>query len=136
VPVSAWMTGQAPRSGFGRRVPEHDPWRFDAARQVAAGEADAVLWLASVPVGRPDWLSAIPSVALVADGEAKAGEIVIAVGQPGRDHGGVLWNEPRAALTYWPASAPTDLPSAASILGALKERLITGQAASRSEPAC
>ncbi len=136
VPVSAWTTGQAPRSGFGRRVPEHDPWRFDAARQVAAGEADAVLWLASMPVARPDWLSAVPSVALIADGQAKAGEIVIAVGQPGRDHGGVLWNEPRAALTYWPASAPTDLPSAASILGALKERLITGQAASRSEPAC
>jgi hypothetical protein len=33
-------------------------------------------------------------------------------GQPGRDHGGVLWNEQRAALTFWPASAPSDLPSA------------------------
>ncbi|GAN47149.1 formyltransferase [Methylobacterium radiotolerans] len=136
VPVSAWLTGQAPRSGFGRRVPEHDPWRFDAARQVAAGEVDAVLWLGAVPVSRPDWLSNIPSVALVADGEAKAAEVVISVGQPGRDHGGVLWNEQRAALTFWPASAPSDLPSAASVLGALRERLVTGPAASRSESAC
>ncbi|MBE7246590.1 MAG: formyltransferase, partial [Actinomycetospora chiangmaiensis] len=28
VPVAAWTTGQAPRTGFGRKVPEHDPWRF------------------------------------------------------------------------------------------------------------
>jgi formylmethanofuran dehydrogenase subunit B len=39
-------------------------------------------------------------------------------------------------MTYWPASAPSDRPSAASVLGALKERLIAGQAASRSESAC
>ena len=135
VPVSAWLTGQAPRSGFGRRVPEHDPWRFDVARQVAAGEADAVLWLASVPVARPDWLSNVPSVALIADGEAQAAEVVFAVGQPGRDHGGVLWNEQRAALTFWPASNPSELPSAASVLGALKERLVAGHA-TRSASAC
>jgi len=47
-----------------------------------------------------------------------------------------LWNEQRAALTYWPASVPSDLPSAASVLGALRERLIRGQAAPRSEAAC
>jgi formylmethanofuran dehydrogenase subunit B len=136
VPVAAWTTGQAPRSGFGRRVPEHDPWRFDAARQVAAGEADAVLWLAAVPVARPGWLARVPSVALVAEAEAQSAEVVIAVGQPGRDHNGVLWNEQRAALTFWPASAPSDRPSAAAVLSALMERLVTGQAASRSEAAC
>ncbi|MCJ2053258.1 formyltransferase [Methylobacterium sp. J-070] len=136
VPVSAWLTGQAPRSGFGRRVPEHDPWRFDAARQVAAGEVDAVLWLASVPVARPDWLSAVPSVALVSDAEAQSAEVVVAVGRPGHDHGGVLWNEQRAALTFRPAAAPSDLPSAASVLRALKERLAKSRPASRSDSAC
>jgi len=136
VPVAAWLTGQAPRSGFGRRVPEHDPWRFDVARQVAAGEVDAVIWLAALPVDRPDWLAAVPSVALAAEAEASLADVVIAVGRPGRDLGGVLWNEQRAALTYWPASAPTDLPSAASVLGSLRDRLAEGRAASRSEPAC
>lgn len=136
VPVAAWLTGQAPRSGFGRRVPEHDPWRFDVARQVAAGEVDAVVWLAALPVDRPNWLAAVPSVALVAEAEASLADVVIAVGRPGRDLGGVLWNEQRAALTYWPASAPTDLPSAASVLGALTERLVEAGAVSRSEPAC
>jgi formylmethanofuran dehydrogenase subunit B len=136
VPVAAWLTGQAPRTGFGRRVPEHDPWRFDAARQVAAGEVDAVLWLSAVTVPRPDWLSNVPSVALVSEAEAGTADVVIGVGQPGRDHGGVLWNEQRAALTYWPAAAPSDRPPAASVLGVLRDRLVQGQAASRSVPAC
>ena len=136
VPVAAWLTGQAPRSGFGRRVPEHDPWRFDVARQVAAGEVDAVIWLAAVPVPRPAWLASVPSVALVAEAEASMADVVIAVGCPGRDLGGVLWNEQRAALTYWPASAPAALPSAASVLASLQERLAINRAASRSEPAC
>jgi len=135
VPVAAWTTGQAPRTGFGRRVPEHDPWRFDAARQVAAGEADAALWLASVPAPAPGWLSRIPSIALVGDASPEAAEVVIAVGVPGRDLGGVLWNETRGALTYWPARAggavAADLPSAASVLSRLTDHL-----AGRSDTAC
>ncbi|MDP4022277.1 formyltransferase [Methylobacterium sp. NEAU 140] len=132
VPVSAWTTGQAPRVGFGRRVPEHDPWRFDAARQAESGEADAALWLASVPVAAPGWLARVPSVALLGEPAADAAQVVIQVGRPGRDLGGVLWHEARAALTYRPASGPADLPSAASVLARLGERL----AASRSVPAC
>jgi formylmethanofuran dehydrogenase subunit B len=135
VPVAAWTTGQAPRVGLGRRVPEHDPWRFDAARQVAAGEADAALWLASVPAPAPDWLNRIPSIALVGDASPDAAEVVIAVGVPGRDLGGVLWNETRGALTYWPprtgGAGAADLPSAASVLGQLTDRL-----AGRSDTAC
>ncbi|MCJ2014118.1 formyltransferase [Methylobacterium sp. J-076] len=135
VPVSAWTTGQAPRVGLGRRVPEHDPWRFDAARQIAAGEADAALWIASVPAPRPSWLGRVPSVALVGEADPDAAEVVIAVGVPGRDVGGVLWNEARGALAYRPpqpgASAPADLPTAASVLGRLANRL-----AARSETAC
>lgn len=141
VPVAAWTTGQAPRTGFGRHMPEHDPWRFDAARQVASGEVDAVLWLAALPVPRPGWLASIPAVALIGEAEASAAEVIIAVGMPGRDLGGVLWNEQRAALTYRVASAPSDLPSAASMIGALKRRLIGGPSAietgaTMGAPAC
>ena len=32
--VCGWMTGLPMRTGFGRGRPEHDPWRFDAARLV------------------------------------------------------------------------------------------------------
>ncbi|KAB1080379.1 formyltransferase [Methylobacterium soli] len=127
VQLSAWTTGQAPRLGFGRGLPEHDPWRFDSARQVRAGEADAALWLASLPSPRPDWLGRLPSVAIVGEGSpdavADAAEIVIAVGVPGESTGGALWNEGRATVTYQPATgAPAEL-TAADVLGRIRDRL-------------
>lgn len=125
VQVAAWTTGQAPRTGFGRKVPEHDPWRFDAGRQVAAGEADAALWLSSLPAARPAWLGGLPSIAIVGDGSPEAApetaEIVIAVGVPGAGAGGVLWNEGRAALTYRPGTG-TGL-SAADVLARIEHHL-------------
>lgn len=131
VPVAAWTTGQAPRTGFGRHVPEHDPWRFDAGRQVAAGEADAVLWLAALSAPVPRWLTALPAVALVGAGSAEAAastaEIVIAVGVPGETCGGVLWNEGRAALTYRPATAQTAELTAAGVLGRIQDRVTAGK---------
>lgn len=140
VPVAAWTTGQAPRVGLGRRIPEHDPWRFDAARQVAAGEADAALWIASIPAPRPDWLAQVPSVALVGEAKPDAAQVVIAVGVPGQDIGGVLWNETRGALTYWPprlgGPAPANLPSAASVLERLTKSLAPKSLAARSGTAC
>ncbi|MGT2477788.1 hypothetical protein ACU4GR_00410 [Methylobacterium oryzae CBMB20] len=119
-------------------MPEHDPWRFDAARQVAAGEADAVLWLGAVPVSRPDWL-VDRAVRARSSPTARRGaaEVVIAVGQPGRDHGGVLWNEQRAALTYLAGLRRRRIGRRPRRCWApCKARLIAGQAVSRSEPAC
>lgn len=125
--LAAWTTGQAPRVGFGRHVPEHDPWRFDSARQIAAGEADAALWLASLPAPRPDWLGTLPSVAIVGVGSPEAGgdvaDVVFAVGVPGETAGGSLWDERRAAITYAPASGPTAELSAAGILTAIQDRI-------------
>ena len=125
IQVAAWTTGQAPRTGFGRKVPEHDPWRFDAARQVSAGEADAALWLSSLPATRPDWLGAVPAIAIVGEGSPEAvpgtAEIVIAVGVPGASAGGVLWNEGRAALTYRPGAGGG--PSAADVLARIEHHI-------------
>ena len=43
--ASTWMTGFPLRTGFARGFPEFDPWRFDVARMIAAGEADLHLWI-------------------------------------------------------------------------------------------
>ena len=43
--ASAWMTGFPLRTSFARGFPEFDPWRFDVARMIAAGEADLHLWV-------------------------------------------------------------------------------------------
>ncbi|HEX8416239.1 MAG TPA: formyltransferase, partial [Methylobacterium sp.] len=132
--LAAWTTGQAPRVGFGRRLPEHDPWRFDSARQVGAGEADAVLWLASLPAPRPEWLGSLPSIAIVGEGSADAtgdaAEIVIAVGVPGESAGGALWDEGRGAIAYSPASGnPAEL-TAAAVIDAIRDRIDAGKDAS------
>ncbi len=51
----AWLTGFPVRTGFGRRHPEHDPWRFDADRLVDAGEVDCALWISAYRATAPSW---------------------------------------------------------------------------------
>lgn len=132
--LAAWTTGQAPRVGFGRDLPEHDPWRFDSTRQIGAGEADAALWLASLPAPRPDWLGSLPTVAIVGEGSSEAtgdaAEIVIAVGVPGESAGGALWNERRGAVTYIPASSQPAELTAAAVIEAIRERIAIERGAS------
>ncbi|GJE05613.1 MULTISPECIES: formyltransferase [Methylobacterium] len=131
VPLSAWTTGQAPRVGFGRGLPEHDPWRFDAARLAASGEADAALWLASLPCERPGWLGRLRTVALLGEGAAApdVAEIVIAVAVPGEGVGGTLWDEGRAAIAYRPAAGTSALPAAAGVIEAIRRGLASKEAA-------
>lgn len=128
IQLSAWTTGQAPRVGFGRHLPEHDPWRFDSARQIASGEADAALWLAALPTPRPDWLGTLPTIAIVGEGSAEAAggtaEIVITVGVPGESVGGALWNQRRGVIAYADATALAEAETAAGVLARIRERLI------------
>src|SRR5262249_54023451 len=61
-----WMTGFPMRTGFGRGYPEHDSWRFDGARMVAAREADCVLWVSAYRATMPPWADGPPVIALTA----------------------------------------------------------------------
>jgi formylmethanofuran dehydrogenase subunit B len=121
--MTAWTTALGPRLGFARGRPEHDPWRFDAARQAAAGESDAMLWLAALPAPRSDWSRALPCVALVAEGEPASGEVVIEVAWPGDTAPGTLFDEARAALVFRPAARSGDRPSAAEVLDSITAAL-------------
>jgi formylmethanofuran dehydrogenase subunit B len=120
VMVGVWTTGDGPRVGFGRGFPEHDPWRFEASRLVASGEADAGLWLAALAAPPPAWCKEIATLALIGDARASAAsgnvpkgnvprgdeaEIVIAVAVPGETAPGVVWDERRATLVHRPARA-------------------------------
>jgi formylmethanofuran dehydrogenase subunit B len=117
--VGAWTTAQGPRVGFGPGYPEHDPWRFEASRQVQAGEADAALWLAALPAPQPAWTRDVPTVALLGEATGGESEIVISVGVPGETTEGVLWDERRAALVFRPARRSAESASAAAVLDAL-----------------
>ena len=62
IPVSAWMTGGAPRIGLGRGVPEHDPWRFDASGWSRPANARPRSgWPRCPATRRPGWRPAVPS---------------------------------------------------------------------------
>src|SRR5262249_46455952 len=67
-----WMTGFPMRIGFGRGYPEHDPWRFDGKRMVAARETDCVLWISAFRAVPPPWGDGPPVIALT-NGDAALG---------------------------------------------------------------
>ncbi|TNC16450.1 formyltransferase [Methylobacterium terricola] len=132
--VSAWSTGQGPRVGFGRGYPEHDPWRFDAARQAASGEIDAALWLASLPAPLPSWARTVPTVALLGAPKGDEARVVIGVGVPGEAFGAALWHPRRAALAWHAADpVPSGAPPAAAILADLRARISAASPAPQPE---
>ena len=105
--AAGWMTGFPMRTGFGRGYPEHDTWRFEAARLIDSGEADAALWIDAMQGPLPDWN--VPLVALTAAGAAFRAPpaVQIYVGCPGVDHDGVLHDAATGQLLASPAGQPT-----------------------------
>jgi formylmethanofuran dehydrogenase subunit B len=125
----AWMTGFPVRTGFGRVYPEHDPWRFDASRLIASGEADALICISCEP-GLPVLPPRIPVVGLSADQSARTDvKVQIAIGRHGRDHGGVDFARETQSLVGRRASAAAGFPSAASVLEQIAEQILPRAAA-------
>jgi len=121
--ATAWRTGYPLRVGLARNRAEHDPWRFDAGRLLAAGEADAAVWINAIDTTPPPWRSAAPLVAMVAPGTPKrrpSAAVTITVGRPAVDHDAVLHDPTLGALAAKAASAPSDLPSVAEVLNAIR----------------
>ncbi|MCC3247164.1 formylmethanofuran dehydrogenase [Methylocystis sp. WRRC1] len=118
--VAGWMTGFPPRTGFGRGYPEHDPWRFEAARLVDSGEADAALWISAFDGERPPWSRGdIPLVTLAPAGAEPSRGLYIEVGKPGVTHDGVLMAQETGGMTLRAATAPSDAPTVAQVIDAI-----------------
>lgn len=102
----AWTTGCPVRTGFGRGRPEHDPWRFDAARLIASGEADCILWISAGGNAPPP--GEAPTIALTGP-DVQLGRSVrvqIEVGRPGVDHDAVVYLAATATLAPVRAREP------------------------------
>jgi formylmethanofuran dehydrogenase subunit B len=123
--AAGWITGLPLRSAFIGGRWQHDPWRFDARRLLAAGEADAAIYICSYEEAAPDWLPDIPAVLLVNAPEIspRRNAIRIAIGQPARDHDGILYDRRTATLVHRAASAPSSTPSVAHVLNRIAARL-------------
>jgi formylmethanofuran dehydrogenase subunit B len=115
--ASTWMTGFPTRTGFARGLPEFDPWRFDVARMLAAGEADIHFSIAAGANPLPARRSGIRLIALVKTAEPVHGAtITIAIGEPGIDHEQVAYRARSGTLTALRPTSASALPSAASVI--------------------
>ena len=110
--VCGWMTGFPPRTGFARGRPEHDPWRYDSRRMIAAGEADCLVWVNA--------FAHAPDIAIgLGDAPAK---VRFAVGRPGVDHDALLYDPRVGTFVARPAASPAGR-SVAQTLAAIRARL-------------
>ena len=131
VQTAAWMTGFPMRTSFARGWPEPDEWRFDAARMVQTGEADAAVWISAYEDAAPAWAGKAPLIALTgaATRFAKPPQVRITVGKPGIDHDGVELSAETTTFVPVTASAPSALPSAAHVLTLVHAALQPGASA-------
>lgn len=121
--ASTWMTGFPQRTGFARGFPEYDPWRFDAARMIAAGEADLRLWVSAAGTP-PSNVDGVTLVALAETGQPVAGAAVtIAIGEPGVDHDAVTYSARTGSIVSVAATAASTVPAAAAVVRAIAEAL-------------
>ena len=90
--VCGWQSGYPLRVSFARGAPQYDPHRYSIEKQLADGEVDLLVWVASYSpqLGPPE--TSIPTIVVGTPGlELKrTPEVFIPVGTPGVDHGGRL----------------------------------------------
>jgi formylmethanofuran dehydrogenase subunit B len=122
--ASTWMTGFAPRTGFGRGMPEFDPWRFDVSRMIAVGEADLHVVMSARREASARAHGKPKTIALACtDAALPRAAVTIAIGEPGTDHDGVRYSSRTGTLISVAAKEPSALPSAASVMRMIAEAL-------------
>jgi formylmethanofuran dehydrogenase subunit B len=122
--ASTWMTGFPVRTSFARGFPEFDPWRFDAERQIADGEADFHLWISANGNRAPEDGNGTKLVALAKTARPVAGaEVTFAIGKAGIDHDAVTYSSRTGTLAFVAADQASQLPSAAAIIRSIAEHI-------------
>jgi formylmethanofuran dehydrogenase subunit B len=123
--VHLWQTGFGSRTAFGQGVPAFDVYHHATARLLASGEADALLWIASLNETRGPPQTSIPVVVLGRADLALDREptVFIPVGIPGIDHAGHLIRADRVVALPLRQLRPAALPSVADAIMAIEVAL-------------
>ena len=121
--VFTWLSGLPLRSRAGPCGLEHEPVCFDAARLLADGAVDSVLWISSFDAACVPPATALPLIVLgppaMAAAAARAGSIFIPVATPGLGAAGHLFRaDGGVVVPLTPLFADT-LPGVAEVLRGL-----------------
>jgi formylmethanofuran dehydrogenase subunit B len=118
--AALWQAGWPLRLGFADGIPRHDPWRFDARRLLASGEADLLVWAATLLLKAPPPTD-VPVIAIVSDDIvlAKPAAVEIRVGIPAIDHPGAVFRSDTVIALPLQATRPSDRPSVADAAEAI-----------------
>ncbi|SFJ46093.1 formylmethanofuran dehydrogenase subunit B [Phyllobacterium sp. CL33Tsu] len=113
--TSLWMTGFPPRTGFSDSLPSYDPVRWDTQRMVRDKEADLHVWVSARGTMPPKGRIGLVSLSRT-EKRREGAAVTISVGRAGVDHDGVAFSSRIGTFHSLTASAPSELPSIASVL--------------------
>jgi formylmethanofuran dehydrogenase subunit B len=118
--AALWQVGWPLRLGFADGTPRHDPWRYDARRLLASGEADLLLWAATLVAEAPPATDR-PVIAIVSDDVmlTKPAAVEIRVGIPAIDHAGAVFRSDTVIALPLQATHPSDQVSVADVAQAI-----------------
>ncbi|KNZ30623.1 MAG: formylmethanofuran dehydrogenase [Methylibium sp. NZG] len=121
--VFTWLGGLPLRSRLGPAGLEHEPHRFDAARLLADGAVDALLWVASFGTEPAVPQAAVPRIVLghprFAPALAGAQTVFIPAATPGVGSAGHLFRADGVVLMPLTAVVDQQLPTVADVLARL-----------------
>lgn len=121
--TSTWISGYPVRNSFKHDYPEYDPYHFDAARLLEAGEADGLLWINSFSAEKTPPVTKIPTVVLghPATVFEQEPDVFIPVGIPGIDHAGTMFRIDSSVTLPLAKLRQSTLPSLAEVVTAIEE---------------
>lgn len=133
--VFTWLGGLPLRSRAGPRGLEHEPQAFDAARLLAGGDADVLLWVASFDAASRPPETTVPLIVLghpdLAASARRPGRrsVFFPVSTPGIGSDGHLFRTDGTVLMPLAAARRDSLPSVAAAAGAILQALRAGRPA-------
>ena len=128
--VCTWQTGYPLRSGLQRGYPEHDPVLNRYQGLLEREEVDLMLWVSALSAQMRPPAAALPCIVLGHPGMTfeSPPDVFIPVGIPGIDHPGHLYRSDATCALPLGKLRDAGLPSVASVLSALQQRLANGSA--------
>ena len=126
--VFTWLSGLPLRTRAGPDGLEHEPLRFDAARLLADGAVDGLLWISSFDPSRLPPEHAGPRIVLGPPAMAQAlpardGEVFIPVATPGLNAAGHLFRTDGIVVVPLAAARDDGLAGAADVLARIGEQI-------------